>query len=762
MPNKGKDKFDKALRSDEEAKLSLIAEPFDGVSLVAGEAVADAAEDATGVMSAIKAADVAAITAANVDAEGLRATLAGPNVANKAKHPISSTAVIDEDDADVDDIMRKYDRESNTRIWEGAAKQVVSAILVLFSLYCIGMTLFSTELPETRLARFVGFIVIIGYMMYPANKKKVRPNYIPWYDVVLMVLGAAAFFYFAFNAIDIINLRGRIEIHHVVMGVIGILVVAELCRRCVGVPILVVVACLLAYAFYYFLGMRGLDPVTALSQVINRMFYSTSGIIGTPIDVCFKYIVLFIIFGAFLERTGIASFFISLANRIAGWSSGGAAKVAVISSALCGMVSGSSVGNTVTTGSVTIPMMKKTGYRPEFAAAVEAASSTGGQIMPPIMGAAAFLMAEYMGIPYIEVAAKAIIPALLYFAGIFITVHLEAKKLGLQGIARDQLPKISYLIKNSYLILPLVLLVWLVASGTRTMAVSAAISILGAMVIGAVNFFLTELRERAAGKSMGAVLVDTAKIVTVTTFEALRAGARSCVAVAVACAMAGMIAGCITVTGLASTLINVIVNFAGDATIIGLVLTMLTCIVLGMGVPTTANYCIMAATTAPILIQLGIPQVAAHFFVFYFGIVADITPPVALAAYAGSAIAKSNPMKTGVNAAKLAIAAFIVPYILAFNPVMILEGSFTTLQVGQVVATSLIGLFGVACALNGNLFTKINPLFRVLFAAGGLLMMVPDTLSDVVGIAIIVVLVVIQYGLRRRGQSTPKTPAVAA
>ena len=762
MPNKGKDKFDKTLRSDEEAKLSLIAEPFDGVSLVAGEAVADAVEDATGVMSAIKAADAAAITAANVDAEGLRATLAGPNVANKAKHPISSTAVIDEDDADVDDIMRKYDRESNTRIWEGTAKQVVSVILVLFSLYCIGMTLFSTELPETRLARFVGFIVIIGYMMYPANKKKVRPNYIPWYDIVLMVLGAAAFFYFAFYAIDIINLRGRIEIHHVVMGVIGILVVAELCRRCVGVPILVVVACLLIYAFYYFLGMRGLDPITALSQVINRMFYSTSGIIGTPIDVCFKYIVLFIIFGAFLERTGIASFFISLANRIAGWSSGGAAKVAVISSALCGMVSGSSVGNTVTTGSVTIPMMKKTGYRPEFAAAVEAASSTGGQIMPPIMGAAAFLMAEYMGIPYIEVAAKAIIPALLYFAGIFITVHLEAKKLGLQGIPRDQLPKVSYLIKNSYLILPLVLLVWLVASGTRTMAVSAAISILGAMIIGAVNFFLTELREREASKSMGAVLVDTAKIVTVTTFEALRAGARSCVAVAVACAMAGMIAGCITVTGLASTLINVIVNFAGDATIIGLVLTMLTCIVLGMGVPTTANYCIMAATTAPIRIQLGIPQVAAHFFVFYFGIVADITPPVALAAYAGSAIAKSNPMKTGMNAAKLAIAAFIVPYILAFNPVMILEGSFTFLQVAQVVATSLIGLFGVACALNGNLFTKINPVFRLLFAAGGLLMMVPDTLTDVVGIAIIAALVGIQYVLRKRGTNAPQTPAVAA
>ena len=477
--------------------------------------------------------------------------------------------------------------------------------------------------------------------------------------------------------------------------------------------------------------------------------------------MCYTYIVLFIIFGAFLERTGIAAFFIACANKIAGWSSGGAAKVAVISSALCGMVSGSSVGNTVTTGSVTIPMMKKTGYRPEFAGAVEAASSTGGQIMPPIMGAAAFLMAEYMGIPYIEVATKAIIPAFLYFAGIFITVHLEAKKMGLVGIPRDQLPKGTYLLKNCYLILPLVLLVWLVASGARTMAYSAAISIAGAFIIGYINFFVTELGERAEDETIGEVFWKVTKLALATAYEALQAGAKSCVTVAVACAMAGMIAGCITVTGLASTLVNTIVNFAGDATIIGLVLTMLTCIVLGMGVPTTANYCIMAATTAPILIAMNIPVVCAHFFVFYFGIVADITPPVALAAYAGSAIAKSNPMKTGVNAARLAIAAFIVPYILAFNPIMVLEGDFMALQIIQIVATSLIGLFGISAALNGHLFVKINPFFRILLIGGGLCMMAPDSLTDVIGVAIIIVIVAIQYLLRKRSQ-TPSAPAAAA
>ena len=655
----------------------------------------------------------------------------------------------DEEVANVDDVMRKYDRESNTRIWTGVPKVVVSVLMAAFSIYCICMTLFSTALAETKLSLFLGFIILIGFMIYPANKKHVRPNHIPWYDIVLAVVGAACFFYFAANALTIIKLVTRIQPMHVIMGVVGILVLAELCRRCVGLPILVVVGALLIYAFYNQLSYNP-DLYQGLRTIVYRLFYTTNGVIGTPVNVCFTYIVLFIIFGAFLERTGIAAFFISFANRIAGWSSGGAAKVSVISSALCGMVSGSSVGNTVTTGSITIPMMKKTGYKPEFAGAVEAASSTGGQIMPPIMGAAAFLMAEYMGIPYIEVAAKAILPAILYFAGIFITVHLEAKKLGLKGIPKDELPKWSYLAKNCYLVLPLVLLVWLVATGARTMATSAAISIMGAFIIGFINFLLTSLREREAGKSVMSVVVDTTKFSLATAFEALQAGAKSAVSVAVACAMAGLIAGCITVTGLASILINAIVGVAGGAIILGLVLTMLCCIVLGMGVPTTANYCIMASTCAPILMELGLPVVAAHFFVFYFGIVADITPPVALAAYAGSAIAKSNPMKTAINATKLAIAAFIVPYIFAFNPIMLLEGNFMWLEFAQAVLSACVGLFGVAVALNGFLFRPVMPVLRIVLVAAGLAMMIPGTLTDVVGFAAIAAVVVLQYLGRKR------------
>ena len=630
----------------------------------------------------------------------------------------------DQMQADLDEVMRKYDRESNTRVWEGWQRWVVGILMVAFSLYCIGMTLFFSGLPETRLAAFLAMIVFIGFLTYPVKKGHVKVNSMPWYDIVLMLVGTACFLYFAFNALPIIKLATRIQTHHVIIGAIGILILIELCRRCVGVPILCVLGALLVYTFYNQLSYNP-SLYQALKNVVYKLFYTTNGVIGTPINVCYTYIVLFIIFGAFLERTGIANFFIAFANRLAGWSAGGPAKVAVISSALCGMVSGSSVGNTVTTGSVTIPMMKKTGYHPDFAGAVEAAASTGGQIMPPIMGAAAFLMAEYMDLPYATVAVKAILPAVLYFTGIFIAVHLEAKKLGLKGLSKDEMPKWADLGKKIYLLAPLVLLVWLVSSGAKTMQFSAAVSILAAVIVGFLN-----KDERLTFKKI---------------FEALEAGAKGAITVAVACAIAGMIAGCITVTGLASILINAIVQLAGSATFIGLILTMVCCIVLGMGVPTTANYCIMASTCAPILIKMGFPLVAAHFFVFYFGIVADITPPVALAAYAGSAIAKGNPMKTGINATKLAIAAFIVPYIFAYSPAMLFVNVTSIWEVIQIVLSALLGIFGVAAGLEGFVLRKMNWLYRIVCLVGGLGLMIPGAISDLVGLVLIGGVFVIQY-----------------
>ena len=671
------------------------------------------------------------------------------------KKPDTAPAVDPHADADLDEVMRKYDRESNTRIWTGWRKTVIKVFMALFAVYCIVMTLFSTAMPEVRLPLFLGFIVIAGFLSFPARKGHVHPDHMPWYDLALMAVGAACFLYFALNALPIIKSAGRIAPYQVAIGIVGLLILMELCRRCVGVPILVVAGVLLVYTFINKLGFNP-DFYQVLRKIIYQLFFTTSGVIGTPVNVCYTYIVLFIIFGAFLERTGIANFFISFANRLAGWSSGGPAKVAVISSALCGMVSGSSVGNTVTTGSFTIPMMKKTGYKPEFAGAVEAAASTGGQIMPPIMGAAAFLMAEYMGIPYAKVAVKAILPAILYFTGIFIAVHLEAKKLGLKGISRDELPKWKLLARDCYLIIPLILLVWLVSSGSKTMSHSAAYSVLAAIAVGAVNFFMMAKRgDEKPAMETGAALGDAGKRTFFSAVDALEAGAKGSITVAVACAMAGIIAGCITVTGLASILINAIVQLAGNATIIGLVLTMLCCIVLGMGVPTTANYCIMASTCAPILVQLDFPVVAAHFFVFYFGIVADITPPVALAAYAGSAIAKSDPMKTGVNATKLAIAAFIVPYIFAYSPALLFENISGWWEVAQITASALLGIFAIAASLNGFLYKKIHWVLRMVLAIGGLGMMIPGTLTDVVGLALVAAVIVYQK-LRAKKNSAPQ------
>ena len=625
--------------------------------------------------------------------------------------------------ADVEAVMRKYDRESNTRTWEGTPGIVVRVIMVIFSLYCIWSTLFSVAAIEKRLTAFIACVIIMGYMTYPASKHHVRHNYIPWFDYVLMIVGAASFFYYCFaydSLVMVLTSASKITPFQIAVGIIGILCLMELCRRCVGVPILCVAAALIIYTFA--IG-------TPLKRVLYTLFYTTSGVMGTPIQVCAKYIVVFIIFGAFLERTGIAAFFIDLANSLVGRFSGGPAKVAVISSALCGMVSGSSVGNTVTTGSVTIPMMKKTGYKPEFAGAVEAAASTGGQIMPPIMGAAAFLMAEYMNVTYGEVALRAILPAVLYFTGIFIAVHLEAKKLRLSGIPKEELPVMSKLIGKIYLLLPLVVLVWLVTTNTRTMQFSATVAILVAIVV---SLFDKDNR------------ITPAKI-----FEALEAGGKGTITVAVACCMAGIIAGCITATGLASKLISAVVSISNQVSFvnpqfIAMFLTMICCIILGMGVPTTANYCIMASTCAPILITMGVPKICAHFFVFYFGIVADITPPVALAAYAGSAIAKSNPMKTGINATKLAIGAFIVPYIFCLNPAMLLI-DVTAFGIIQIVITSLVGIFGVAAAMNGFLFKKLEWPFRVLICIGGLLMMDPTAITDVIGIVLFAAVFAWQY-----------------
>ena len=611
------------------------------------------------------------------------------------------------------------------RVFTGTPERIVNICLASISALIIYWTVYVSADVMWKHGLYIMTVFCMTLVIYPFEKKP-KVNHVSLVDWLLIIGSIAGSAYAIWEYLDRFMRLGMLTEMDIFFGCLMLFLGLEVGRRVIGWSLTLVSIVLILYSLYGFVipghfGHGGFD----LEAVVTQVYAGMEGYYGLSAKMMIQYVAPFILMGAFLEKSGAGDFFIRLAFALTRNTVGGPAKAAVIGSALLGSISGSAVANVSSTGVLTIPMMKKVGYRPHVAGAIEAAASTGGQIMPPIMGAAAFLMAEYMNIPYAQVAVKAILPALLYFTGIFIAVHLEAKKLGLKGMPKSEMTPWSALAKQAYLIIPLALLIYLVSSGSRTMQFSAAVSILAAIVVG----FLNKEERLTVGK----------------VIEALEAGAKGAITVAVACAMAGMIAGCITVTGLASILINTIVQAAGNATIIGLVLTMVCCIILGMGVPTTANYCIMASTCAPILIQMGFPVVAAHFFVFYFGIVADITPPVALAAYAGAAIAKANPMKTGFNATKLAIAAFVVPYIFAYSPAMLFVDVNSTFEVIQIVLSALLGLFGIAASLNGYLFKHLPWLFRIILIGGGLGMMIPGTMSDLAGFVLVGGVVLLQY-----------------
>ena len=679
----------------------------------------------------------------------------------------------DEDEVvDADAIMAEFDRESNTRVFTGWRKKVITALMAAFSVYMLAMALvFQNASKYTKLTTFMAFIVFIGYIIFPAYKKQTQKiNHVPFYDIILAVVGAGSFLYYAIFQEDVVLMSRRIGTLQIAVALIAILLLVELCRRAVGLPIIFVAG---AFVLYAAINAVQTNPATALRSLMYGLYYDVSnGLFSTPVYVCTTFIVLFIILGALLEKTGIGTFFVDLANSIAGSSIGGPAKVAVISSALEGMYSGSSVANTVGSGSITIPMMKKTGYKPEFAAAVEAAASTGGQIMPPIMGAAAFLMSEITETPYSTIAITAILPAVLYFTGIFMMIHFEAKKLGLKGLPKDAIPNFfKLMLKNGYLLIPIVALV--IAMNHFSAGLSACIAIMFALIVSllpkkldtknlwrlaliavptiafAVIGFV--LKDISMGILVGIVLTilfsfikkDAGILTPTIVVESLENGAKNTIGVAVACGMAGLISGVVTMTALGQLLINTLVPIAENSMFLALFLTMVCCIVLGMGVPTTANYVIMATITAPILIKMGLPVLAAHMFVFYFGIVADITPPVALAAYAGSAIAKSNPMKTGVTATRLAITAFIVPYIFAYSPEMLLIDTEWH-EVLLIVVTSFIGIYGVAAGMEGYMYVKCPWWQRILCLAGGLFCIIPGIWTDVAGIVCIALVIALQ------------------
>ena len=639
--------------------------------------------------------------------------------------PTNTTSMGEVEHINVDEVMAEYDRESNTRHYSGVPREIVRYFLAGFSLFIFYMNLISAWPEQIRRASFVGLIIFMAFMLYPARKKSAKlQNFVPWYDILLGVIGTGSFFYYVFNFSTMAQKATRITSLDVIIGIIGILIIAEVCRRVVGLPILVVATAFIVYAF---------ASGYSINRIVYTLFYTLDGVIGTPIGVCSTFIVLFIILGSFLEKTNIGTFFIDIANSIAGFSSGGPAKVAVISSALEGMYSGSSVANTVGSGSVTIPVMKKTGYDRDFAAAVEAAASTGGQIMPPIMGAAAFLMAEMTEMPYSTIAVAAIFPAVLYFAGIFLMVHFEARKLGLKGLPKEQIPNFFKLfLKKGYLFIPIVVLIATMSVG-YTASRAACLAILASIIV---SMFRKDTR------------------LTPKTFvESLENGAKNTIGVAAACAIAGIIVGIVSLTGIGLKLADGLLMLSGGIDIIALFLTMIACIVLGMGVPTTANYVIMATITAPIILKLipETPVLAAHMFVFYFGIVADITPPVALAAYAGAAISGGNPIRTGVIATRLAITAFIIPYIFVLNPAMLLINT-SVFNVIQIVITSSIGMFAIAGGLEGYMKKKLPWWQRIIAITGGLGMIDPNLTTDFFGLLLILIVVVFQYVIKDKTQ----------
>lgn len=628
--------------------------------------------------------------------------------------------------------ISRLEKESNTRTYTGPLKYFIALYLLCFTLFQLYTSIVGTVQPQIIRMVHLAFAIPLSYILYPATSRGSK-NRMSFLDVLLALafLGVAG--YYLFNYYELIDRIGFYTTTDIIVGAIGVLLIMEACRRVVGWPIVFIASLFILYAFFGrsmpgFLNHRGYS----VKRVVAQLFFSTEGVIGSPLGVCASYVFLFILFGAFLEKTGIGQFFTDIANALAGGVAGGPAKVAVITSALQGTVSGSSVSNTVSTGSFTIPLMKSLGYRPEFAAAVEAAASTGGQIMPPIMGAAAFLISEIVGVSYIEVVKAAAIPAVLYFSGIWIMVHLEAKKRGLRGLPKDQIPHAGTLLrKKGHLLLPLIaIMAFLVMGFTTTRA-----ALWGIVTAVAAPYLRKDTRVSLADIASSLII-----------------GARNILGVSCACSTAGVIVGVVTMTGIGLKLGEGLTALTAGMVIPTLFFTMITSIVLGMGVPTTANYLITATIAAPIVVKLGVPVLAAHLFSFYFGILSDVTPPVALAAYAGSAIAKSNPFKTGVIATKLAVAAFLVPYMFALNPSLILLNT-TLPEVIVISVTSITGMIGIGAALTGYFVTDTKWYEQIPLGLGGMMLVYPGAVTDVIGVSLVAA-IWLEQKLRIKRQSS--------
>ncbi|MBP1948489.1 TRAP transporter permease [Virgibacillus litoralis] len=630
------------------------------------------------------------------------------------------------EEIDKHELMAKYDKESAFRTnlgpW-GWITLIIGAALTIFQLYT---AFYGSKVSLIQGAIHLGAGLSLVYLLYPIKPSMTKRRGVPWYDALLAIAALLSNYYIIYNYDHLINeaiIFGFTALDQIV-ATAGIILLLEATRRVVGLPIVIIAILALLYGLFGqyipIIGHAGYD----WPSLATEMFFSSSSIFGIPIQISSTYIYLFLFFGVILVKTNIGQFFNDIALRLTGKYTGGTAKAAVAASGLQGMVSGSSVANTVGSGSFTIPMMKNAGFKPHFAAATEAAASTGGQIMPPIMGAAAFIMASYTGVPYNEIILIAIIPAVLYFSGLFMGTHFEARKQGILGLAKEQLPNTKNLIKRLDLFAPLVIIVgFLLAGYTPTFAALFAI-----FVAFIISFFRKDTRMSFKG-----------------IVNLLEEGARTALPVIAACATAGIIAGTVTTTGLGPKIAGGIIDLAQGQFFLVMVFTMVACIILGMGLPTTANYVVTATMAAPALLAFDVPVIAVHMFVFYFGIVADITPPVCLAAYAGAGIAKANPMKAGVTAVKLAIAAFIIPYMFVSQPILLLQADANVTNVSIAVITAMLGMAAISSSLIGYYVKTLNRIERIVLIIGGLLLVYPDIKFSLLGLVVFGVVTTMQY-----------------
>ncbi|MET4161119.1 TRAP transporter 4TM/12TM fusion protein [Marinobacterium sp. MBR-111] len=656
-------------------------------------------------------------------------------------------------------------------------------IAIAFSLFQLYTAVFTPLSSLVVRSVHVGFLILLALTLYRANGS--GQNKVPWYDWALGLTGFALGFYHWIFEADIM-LRFLPETQDLIVGTLMVALVFEGARRCMGIGLAVVCGLFLLWGLFgqYLpepLGHRGYAP----DQVLQQLFLGTEGIFGIPTFVSSTYLFLFILFGSFLQQAGMVGLFNDLSLGTVGHTKGGPAKVAVVSSGIMGTISGSGIANVVTTGLFTIPLMKRFGYRPAFAGAVEATASMGGQIMPPVMGAVAFIMAETIGAPYVDVVKAAAIPAVLYFATVLWMVHLEAGRCNLKGLPKAECPRPLLALKERwYLLLPLMTLVWLLFGGYTPLFAGTigllltVVLILGSALSGPlrqtymkVAFWIMVGLACSAFFKYGAgaifaligILIlpqlilkggrDTLKL----CLDSLAQGAVSATGVGIACAVVGVIIAILTLTGLPITIGSAIVDIGQSSLFLSLVLTMLTCIVLGMGIPSIPNYIITSSIAGPVLVQLGVPVIVAHMFVFYFGIMANLTPPVALAAFAAAPIANAPAMRISMICLRIAIAGFLLPFMAVYAPALMLQGDSLWMSAWVTFkAVFAIALWGSAAI--GYLYAPLNWPERLWASAAAGCMVVAMPITDEIGLALGAAFLIWHWYQVRRGNSLSTEP----